>query len=206
MVTILSFDIGIKNLAYCLFEYNNVNDFDIFEWNIIDIRDGKVKSTLYEQSDFLLKSLDNLFSLKSIDYVLIENQPVLKNPTMKTIQIIIYTYFRNLKINCEKKITDIVLVNANNKGKFVEMLSSSTEIGLHFIIPSSEDIPNRYKRTKQISIIATQKLLDKQLVRSMHTYRDCVKFFEECKKKDDLSDTLLQGLYFCNKVLRFEFT
>ena len=33
---ILSFDVGIKNLAYCYLEYDN-NTIDIIEWDIIDL-------------------------------------------------------------------------------------------------------------------------------------------------------------------------
>ena len=33
---ILSFDVGIKNLAYCYLEYDN-NTINIIEWDIIDL-------------------------------------------------------------------------------------------------------------------------------------------------------------------------
>ena len=47
------------------------------------------------------------------DHIIIENQPVLKNPTMKSIQIMLYSYFL-LK---NKKMKSIQLVNACNKLK-----------------------------------------------------------------------------------------
>ena len=38
MVKILSFDIGIKNLAYCLLENTDINvDSSILDWGIIDL-------------------------------------------------------------------------------------------------------------------------------------------------------------------------
>ena len=38
MLKIISWDIGIKNLSYCLSEFNlNSNKLNIIEWNIIDI-------------------------------------------------------------------------------------------------------------------------------------------------------------------------
>jgi hypothetical protein len=35
---VLSFDIGIKNLAYCFFKLAEENSYEILDWNIIDIR------------------------------------------------------------------------------------------------------------------------------------------------------------------------
>ena len=34
---ILSIDVGIKNLAYCLFHLKNENEFNISKWNVIDL-------------------------------------------------------------------------------------------------------------------------------------------------------------------------
>ena len=31
---ILSIDVGIKNLVYCLFHLKNENDFNIAKWNV----------------------------------------------------------------------------------------------------------------------------------------------------------------------------
>jgi hypothetical protein len=38
---ILSIDIGIKNMAYCLFDNNELNDFNIIKWDICDISEKK---------------------------------------------------------------------------------------------------------------------------------------------------------------------
>ena len=34
---ILSFDVGIKNLAYCLIESTNSNKFSIIKWDVINL-------------------------------------------------------------------------------------------------------------------------------------------------------------------------
>ncbi len=47
---ILSFDVGIKNLAYCLFEYNtlqsenlqNDKNYKILQWDVIDLADTSI--------------------------------------------------------------------------------------------------------------------------------------------------------------------
>ena len=207
MVTILSFDVGVKNLAYCLFEYHNLEDFQIQEWNILDlvcdvVVERKSGISLNNQCDVLLCKLKELFETTHIDYVLIENQPVLKNPTMKTIQIIIYTYFRMLKVNEEKSITDVVFVNANNKVKFVTtVLSKKPEMNIVVSpVPSEPSSSNngrsRYKHNKEVAVNGTRCLL--QYV----NHNDSLNYFCSCKKKDDLADTFLQGLYYAHNVLR----
>ena len=41
---IISFDVGIKNLAYCLFEVNEKNDFTIIQWGVVDLLNRQVYS------------------------------------------------------------------------------------------------------------------------------------------------------------------
>jgi len=44
---LLSFDIGIKNLAYCMVEYApDTKKLDIKEWNIINLIEEEIKNTL----------------------------------------------------------------------------------------------------------------------------------------------------------------
>ena len=40
MVKILSFDVGIKNLAYCLVFFDEENKHTIQEWGVIDIMES----------------------------------------------------------------------------------------------------------------------------------------------------------------------
>jgi hypothetical protein len=40
---LLSFDVGIKNLAYCLFEIDTNNKFKIIDWNIISLLNENIK-------------------------------------------------------------------------------------------------------------------------------------------------------------------
>ena len=61
----------------------------------------------------LFNTLDEKSIFSECENIVIENQPVLKNPTMKSIQIMLYSYFliknKNIKI--------IKLLNASNKLK-----------------------------------------------------------------------------------------
>jgi len=52
------------------------------------------------------------------DVICIENQPALKNPTMKTIQMLLYSYFLiNGYTRDDSKIGNIEMINARNKLK-----------------------------------------------------------------------------------------
>ena len=97
---ILSFDIGIKNLSYCLVKSelnnDNTNKIEIIDWDIINIlKDNeKVKSiNIDELSKRLYIKLSEIFKDKEFNIVLLENQPVLKNPVMKSVQMLIYGFF-----------------------------------------------------------------------------------------------------------------
>ena len=187
-VRILSFDIGIKNLAYCLFTHDTLNTdkvhFEINAWDIINIE----TQTKDEQADVLFQKLHALFSEAHLDYVIVENQPALKNPVMKTIQILVFSYFKYRKIINGMNIMEVRMINASNKIRCACKLLSDVEF--EFKTPES----NRYKRNKEAAIAYTYEML------SRYGTEENMSFFKTFKKKDDLADTLLQGIYFCSQL------
>ena len=117
---ILSWDIGIINLSYCILEKNEL-DIKIIEWGIINLMETpemkKNRNLLFEN---IPKKLHELPFLLNVDKVVIENQPSLKNPQMKSIQMIVYSYFLmygKVLNNNDYKIKDIDFCNASNKLK-----------------------------------------------------------------------------------------
>jgi hypothetical protein len=115
----IGWDIGIKNLAYCIVKFcEDTKNISIIEWDVIDLRSetnikgGKkcTKISLKELSLSLYKNLEENDKFNRFDYIIIENQPVLKNPTMKSIQMILFSYFafKSLKLNDFK---DLKLIN-----------------------------------------------------------------------------------------------
>lgn len=246
MVKILSFDVGIKNLAYCLVSFDNKDDLydhTIEDWGVIDIMESftansikcsvnkkgqlcnsdailsvkiddknigfckkktcqaianstytkkelkKVKpintksvSTLDMTSEMIRKlRLHNI--MLTADIVVIENQPVLKNPTMKSIQMVLYSYFLIYGYTDDNsKITNIALFNAGRKldiydGPKIEGVKDSST----------------YAGRKKLSIIYTQYFL--------RNNNEKLDFFNKHKKKDDLADSYLQCLtYYKKKV------
>lgn len=180
---ILSFDIGIKNLAYCYFEFDKILDIiKIKDWNVLDIS----SSNKADQSSILLKKLDDKFKDIELDYVVIENQPALKNPIMKTIQVIVHSYFQYQKVLHNRQI-DVHNINARNKIKNAEALMKSYDCPN---IVCTATPSNKYKWNKEASILYTQQFLEYKHL------EENLAFFKTFKKKDDLADTLLQGLYF----------
>ena len=119
-------------------------------------------------------------SILNIDKVIIENQPVLKNPTMKSVQMIIYTYFLEHGImDDSSSIDDVILFSARNKLKIYD--GPKVECALK----------NKYSRTKYLSVEYTKYFIKDN--------KKWFPFFNTNTKKDDLADSYLQGLYYLLK-------
>lgn len=98
---ILSFDVGIKNLAYCIY-YNENDSFQIELWDVSEIPVDMEK---------ILNCLDTMFPtslLENIDIVVIEKQPG-RNCKMKRIEIILNIFF------ILKNIRKVVIYHAKHK-------------------------------------------------------------------------------------------
>ena len=176
---ILSFDVGIKNLAYCLLEYDPDKKTKLIkEWDIINlsyydcpdpdinyllgnyksmkinelkksmskhqlptdqkkpellktlekylIQKGylKKKMSIQDTGLVMVSKLDQLSFLKQAELVLIENQPSLKNPVMKSVQMLLYSYFLIRGMVDLKQVSDIKLISATNKLKNVIPLNN----------------------------------------------------------------------------------
>ncbi len=192
---IIGWDIGIKNLAYSVIKYDEKkSNYKIIDWNIIDLRgsDDKEKGkkcakiSLKDLSRSLYENLEENKNFKKFDYVIIENQPVLKNPTMKSIQMILYSYFafKSLKL---KEFKDLILMNAGNKMKVYTKEIESEKL------EKINKLKSKYSRNKKLSILHTELILEE------NNNNDWNDFFKKNKKKDDLADAFLMCLYFLKK-------
>lgn len=196
---ILSFDIGIKNLAYCLMYKDNAidnnNNIKVIDWGIIQLIEDGVKCkevSLDTITNVLYNKLQEIFIDHDITEVLLENQPVLKNPVMKSIQIILYSFFQYEKVLMGRDINLIKFINASNKLKLGKNLSE---------INNSEDIvkiKSKYTKNKKLAIIYTNYFLKDRLI--VEDYIKYNEIFNKHKKKDDLADAFLQGLYYIEKI------
>ena len=159
---LLSFDVGIKNLAYCLIDKDETGWY-ILDWNIINCASDNPILTLIEQ-------LDSLPHLLESDIVLIEKQPSV-NPNMRILGGCLYTYF-TLRISHEQsRKIKIQFYAAKHKLKNVNVAQVQAK--------------TKYARNKKLAIEETKFLLKDS---------PWLEFFLSNKKKDDLADSLLQGL------------
>jgi hypothetical protein len=226
-MSVLSFDIGIKNLCFC--ELNDKGK--ILDWAIVNIsndvpcehkmKNGKCcdkpgtfiykckldnsemylctshsknkcydkvkkfnnpKNNIFHISQNLVKKLDEFkFIERNITDVIVENQPSLKNPTMKSIQMIVYSYFLvNGICKDDSSIVGLEMINARNKLKVYKGE------------PIKCDIKETYKRNKFLAV----KYCEKMIIDEEQKFID---LYNVSKKKDDLSDSYLQGIYYLSK-------
>ena len=138
----------------------------------------------------MYNKLNTELSNYDITEVLLENQPCLKNPVMKSIQMIIYGFFNYQSVLLGRKIENIKLINASNKLK----------VGKDFHEINNKEcitkIKNKYTRNKKLAIEYTNWIL----INRVNNYEELLEYFNNNKKKDDLSDAFLQGLYYINLI------
>lgn len=140
----------------------------------------------------LVMELEKRQHLLSCDHVVIENQPSFKNPRMKSIASTIYDYYLirgivdNIKNN-KLPLKSVKFMSPSNKLKLV------TEGDSNLLIKTKNtDESKGYKLTKSLSIKycndMTKHLPDMNLL------------FNKIKKKDDMADSFLQGVYMYNNL------
>ena len=226
----IGWDIGIKNLAYCIVDNSNkIKELEIINlidepiihkcicynkngnlckskaiyinrkddsfkycnkhYNALTVKEQKMikkikppkkcsKYTLEELGTNLFSALDANPLFLKCENIIIENQPVLKNPTMKSIQIMLYSYFLIKK----KNINTIKLVNASNKTKVYKGPKDDE-------LTKITEIKDKYKITKMTAIKHCQMMIDQPNV---------LDYFNSHKKKDDLADAYLMTQYLMN--------
>lgn len=175
---ILSFDVGIFNLAYALMEGD---DGRLIAWDVISLkrRDEGSKIGFGELVKRLVAELRDRFAEARVDVVLIENQPCMQNPTMKSIQVAIHTFFVVAGV-------EVVLISASSKLKVRE----AERVDLSAITCKSP-----YSRRKKTS----EAIARHYLALTQEVNAEWAPQFEASKKRDDLADVYLQALHFLER-------
>jgi hypothetical protein len=255
---ILSWDVGIYNLSYCILERKTGESIiKIVDWDIVNLVDNELmkknRSLLFEN---IPRKLQERPQLLDVDLVVIENQPSLKNPQMKSIQMILYSYFLILGkiVGCGEKgdksigyIDKIEFCSASNKLKIydgppiileeickklpkkVKPPKKNSKINLVEVETNQDDnILDVKKEELETDIILDEDIsnidnIEEQNMtkkkKSTLAYKDKKKlaiehakyfvlknnpsyidFFNNNKKKDDLADSYLQGLYWFKNI------
>tara|TARA_B000000437_G_scaffold63183_1_gene45483 strand:+ start:9441 stop:10085 length:645 start_codon:yes stop_codon:yes gene_type:complete len=191
----ISFDIGIKNLALCILEYNN-NEISIIDWRVITLFDKKKDvNGINSLSEILFLELDNIIGLLKelnhdyIDYVLIENQPSNLNGIMKTVQLLIFSYFSLLN-HWDKIVDNVLLINASLKLQN-HNYNPDIPIKIDNTKTKKQQKNDKYRINKYLGIEITKYYIKN------NTFLN--EYFIKYKKKDDLADTLLQTVSYIKK-------
>jgi len=187
IMKILSFDVGIVNLAYCIIETEP--EPKIVHWEIIELtKKGNTFSAHIASSGIaelyltLINQLDNRKFLLDTDIVLIEKQPSF-NPKMRIVAGCLQTYFYIRGV-----------VDNPHPIKSIEFFSPKHKLkcynGPELDISSKNGkvVKGKYAQTKKMGIAIARSKLEE------YSETEQLKFFESSKKKDDLSDCYLQAL------------
>jgi hypothetical protein len=128
---------------------------------------------LFEIGTNIKHHFDKLFLNENfIDYIIIENQISTIATRMKTIQGMIVQYF----VMCNLKVNYIEFISASNKLKDFDAKEKT-----------------KYSDRKKLGI---SKCLE--TISTDFRFNEHLSYFNSHKKKDDLSDSFLQGLWFIN--------
>ena len=176
MIQLLSFDIGIKNMAYCYSIINN-NDLNIITVIKVDLNCNKIniKNIIDNTIDFL----DIIFNDLNIDtnekiIILIECQ---MTSIMRTIQTCINTYF---KIISKHQNIDIETLYISPKHK-LKIMDKFPDIIVN----------DKYKQNKLDAIYYTTHLLTTTFKND-----NILNIINSYKKKDDICDAFLMCVYY----------
>ena len=117
----------------------------------------------------MIAKLDANPSFLDVEHVVIENQPVLKNPKMKSIQMILFTYFL-----IRKETIKLHLVSAGSKLKFNIKNEETDKI---------DKLTNKYLKRKKLAVEYCKYFINEDASK--------LNYFNEFSKRDDLADAYL---------------
>jgi hypothetical protein len=173
------FNINNPYIRYCQIHYKSSfkNSDEIKDYYMDPKHASKVKQfSIKDLSVRLFEELEKHPSFLDVEEVMIENQPVFKNPTMKSIQILLYSHFimNGLMKNTIKNISFFMA------GKKLEGFT-----GNHSIAKDKfGHLKSEYKQTKNSAVLFTKEMLKT-------TQPIWYKFLNDQTKKDDLADAFL---------------
>lgn len=181
---VLSFDIGVTNMAYCCIVVDEVKHKRISQWGCFSIK----AKTLEAQTRKLIEHLDKL-SFPPNTTVVIEKQPRV-NARMRVLEGCLLMYFclRGPKGGTEGSYSKVVTFSPHHKLKLYQRTEDEPELVFKLSLKS------HYGR-KKLGIEHCRRFLKR------YNESSWITFFESHKKKDDLADSYLQGLSYIDKYM-----
>ena len=201
-VSILSFDVGLRNLAFCLLKNSNIEPQEkdskfghIDAWDVIDLGKASKVTSVEECAKRLSAELAARFGNldKPLDYVIIERQPQTRSVMMVAIQMFLCMYF-----SAPERAVHVRFSNASRKlcmelvdfPRFLLINEDKKSEDKKSEDKKSKATAKKYCLNKSYAIDATKKYLE-----VMEDFAN-LSLLEEYKKKDDLCDAFLQAIAF----------
>jgi hypothetical protein len=159
----------------------NINDFlkDKVLENISNVSANDI--TLIQMGITLVKEFDKVLDNEDIDYIVIENQISPIANRMKTLQGMIAQYF----IMRDK--SNISFISSANKLKVFSNVEKNSDVTI-------SSVPSNYGERKKEGIKIVKELLENNDVN-----KKWLEIFLNHKKKDDMADSFLQGMWVLSK-------
>ena len=175
----IQFEKTIKKAELVILINNHISDICFQEI----ITENASKIDLITIGKIIKQKFNELFLSEGlIDYVIIENQISPIANRMKTIQGMISQYF----IMCEPSATNIQFISASNKLKF----NKPKDV----ILDENDKIVNTKTKYSDRKKLGISKCLE--IITNDFNFNDKIEYFNTHKKKDDLADSFLQGMWF----------
>ena len=172
-----------KNCNYCKTHCNYIKKkMNTSEIEKIKLNANKVPIETIKLN--MINKLDSLPQLLDVDRVIIENQPALKNPKMKAISDTLYTWFLIRGLIDKKNDSVINTVTFTSPSNKLKVDNNNT---IQLLSNTKNDV-EKYKLTKELAVQYCNQLIIND--------NDNRIFFNSIKKKDDLADAFLQGVYY----------
>jgi hypothetical protein len=186
---VLSFDVGTKHLAMCELETNE-NNFEIIKWTVetcvpndSNVNDMSINDIAPLFAQWSAPKVKEWLSSKVFDAVYIENQPMGLRGSARNLKTKVLSHILQCQLMVENPSLKIYFINPSLK------LKDMARDG-----PSSYYANKKYASAKTLEMISGPNCQNKE---------DCNKIFNSVKKKDDLADAFLQGLY-ASKLVQTE--
>ena len=124
------------------------------------------------------------------DVILLENQPVLKNPTMKSMQMFLYSYFLMRHMESRGGVGDKKLqcYTASKKLDLIKFFETSVQTTIQTTL---DTVKSNYQKNKKQSIMMVEHMLKNN--------KRWKEFFDKNPKQDDLADSFLMTLHYFEK-------